>query len=107
MNSTRKHYHLVTGQILYKNEEGEIGSMPLNAVITGDTSKIPLRALGKAQTGLQMNFHKRMEDPSLTVIDVVVLGLTYCGHMTEKEWNKAPEGTQLQEVATDDPFKLN
>lgn len=104
-SSARKHYFLVAGQITFKNEDDELGSLPLNAVVTHDTAKIPVRLIGRAQQALQMNFHQRMEDPSLTIVDVVVLGLTHCGHMTEREWNKAPEGTKLQEIAL--PAELN
>lgn len=103
----RKHYHLVAGQVLFKNKEDEVGSITLNAIVTSDSSKVPVRMIGRAQQALQMNFHKRMEDPSLTIFDVVVLGLTHCGHMTDREWNKAPDGTQLQEISGDSPFTIN
>lgn len=82
----RKHHYLVTGEIHYGIEDNYHMSR-LNAVVTHDEKKVPAKIIGRAQQTLQMNFFKRVEDPTkIKVEDVIIVGLTYLGEFTESEF---------------------
>ena len=84
----KKHYYL----------EEFLAPIKRNAMRPLDQKTIPLRAMGKAQQALQLNFHKNADDPTIRVINVVLLNFVYLGHMTESDFNKSPDGTVLSEV---------
>jgi hypothetical protein len=115
MSNSKKHYHLVAGEVKFGNTTDEtIGSTLLNALLPWDTHDLPLRAIGRAQQALQIQFRNRIQnDPTIQIIDVVIVNFSYLGFMTEEEFNQAPEGTKMQERPAsvvpyaDDPFKLN
>lgn len=97
----RQHYHLVTAEIVFRNiteENGPLCTVRLNGIITDAKSQhIPHRLLGKAQQVVQLHFHNRMaEIPGIEVVDVVLLGFSYLGFMTEEEFQVPPEGVKLQ-----------
>lgn|SRR5690606_20522611 len=98
MNENKLHHHLITGEIMFREKDEErIASLRLNGILVDMDQELPVRLLGKAQQILQMNFHQRMQDDNIEVLDVVLSGFTYLGHMTQEEFHKAPEGTKLQE----------
>ena len=83
----KKHYHLVHGSIVFLEKENENPiKLDLNAILPTDTPNIDTKALGKAQQNLQLTFHKKMEDPELKVVDVVLNSLSYLGCMTHEEF---------------------
>lgn len=95
----KKHHFMVTGEIMFGVKEQEhIHSIRLNAIVIGDTDQIPVRMLGKAQQSLQLQFYQRMNDTSIEIRDVVLIGFTYLGFMTQEEFQKPPEGTEQKEV---------
>ena len=98
--SEKKHHYLVVGEIVYTVKDTDnIHALRLNAVILGDTDDtIPARVIGAAQQALQMQFHQRMDDPSVTVRDVVIMGMLYLGFMTQEEFQKVPNNTVKQEM---------
>lgn len=100
MNDTsqKHHYFLVTGEIVFSPPKSEeIHAIRMNAIITGSTASIPVRALGKAQQALQVQFYERMQTPEIEVRDVVITNMVYMGYMTKEEFEKPPEGTQQVE----------
>lgn len=106
----RFYYFLITGQILFKTANDDVGTVLVNAVVTNETSDVPSRLIGKAQQALQLNFFKMAEDPTAEVINVIITNWTSLGRMTETYFLAAPEGMKLQEVkadpapVADDPF---
>lgn len=98
--SEKKHHYLVVGEIVYTVKDADnIHALRLNAVVLGDTADtIPARVIGAAQQALQMQFHQRMDDPSVTVRDVVIMGMPYLGYMTQEEFQKVPDNTVKQEM---------
>lgn len=90
---------MICGEVIFMTKDGQSGSVRLNSVATSQFNKIPVALIGKAQQGLQLNFFKKMEDPDVQVLDVVIMNIFHLGHMTPAEFHKPPEGTVLQEVA--------
>ena len=83
----KKHYYLVHGSIVFTDKENKNPvKLDLNAILPTDTQNIDTKALGKAQQNLQLTFHKKMEDPKLKVVDVILNSLSYLGCMTHEEF---------------------
>lgn len=83
----KKHYHLIQGSIVFTEPENPNPSkLDLNAILPTDTQNIDTKGLGKAQQNLQLTFHKKMEDPELKVVDVVLNSFSYLGCMTHEEF---------------------
>lgn len=96
--NNRKHHHMIVGEIVFRDSAGEnVNAIRVNGVMMDDSRNIPVRLLGKAQQILQLNFHQRMQDETLVVVDVILINFMYLGHMTQEEFAQAPEGMQLQE----------
>lgn len=94
------HYHLVCGTLMCANEDGDISSISLNAILPTEEKFINVPAIGKAQQALQMNFHQRMQGedaPKVNVVDVVIASISYLGLMTPEKFNETPEGMKLEE----------
>lgn len=102
MNDSSKphHYHLIHGEIVFKHKDhDQIHSTRVNGVLVDLERNIPIRLLGKAQQILQLNFHQRMQDESIQVLDVILADFSYLGLMTQEEFQAAPEGAVLQPKA--------
>lgn len=105
------HHYIVAGMLLIKTEQEEgISQITLNSMVRSDIKNIPLRLVGKAQQALQVALHNRMQEdegaPNYQVVDVVIINMIYCGHMTEEQFNATP-GAELRERAApvaNDPF---
>ena len=98
----------MAGEILFHTTDGEVGQMRLNAVVPNEKETFPARLIGKAQQALQLNFFKMANDPTATVVNVVILLVTNLGRMTEEDFHAAPEGMKLEEKtqtpSANDPF---
>ncbi len=92
----KHHYYLVSGEIMYKHPEAadSIGTIRLNTMLQLERNIVRHREIGKAQQMIQLHFFNRMNDPAFEVIDVFVYAISYLGHMTEGEFQLAPEGEQ-------------
>lgn len=99
MNQNDKlHHHLIVGEIAFRERNREeIAALRINGIMMDPERDLPVRLLGKAQQILQLNFHQRMGDQNLEVLDVVLMNFVYLGQMTQEEFHKTPEGTKLQE----------
>lgn len=99
-----KHHFLITGEIVFQAPGSEqVNAMRCNAILVSDQTTINVTALGKSQQVLQLNFFKKMGDPKLQVLDVIITNICPLGQMTEAEFHQAPEGMQLQEQASKEP----
>lgn len=98
-----KHYYLVSGTVLFTVPDQEmLMNVPLNATIQMN-KKLPITVqdLGRAQVALQHNLMNQIgpeEFLKINVQNVVMNGFVYLGLMSEEEFNKPPEGTQLAEM---------
>lgn len=96
----KKHFFMVAGEVVFKTQENEMGSVRLNAMVLTNEQKFPLRYINLAQQTLQMNFFKRHSDP-VEILDVVLNGLMYLGAFTEKEFHTTPEGMRMVPMRTE------
>ncbi len=95
-----EHYHLITGEILCRAKDGDnVQGVRLNAIITSDDGKLPVALIGRAQQALQMQFFKRMNDPEIQVVDVVILGVSPLGEFTHEAFHAVPAGVEVRESA--------
>ncbi len=94
----KQHYHLVAGEVLFVNKDGNSGCVRLNTMLTSTDGNVPVRLIGKAQQALQMRFFEQLEDPDLQVVDVFLHGISHLGLMTAEEFSAPPEGYQEQEI---------
>lgn len=99
------HYYLLTGEVVFRQAQDEdvINSIRSNGVLATDVTNIGTAILGKAQQIIQLNFHNKMKDTSLEILDVIILNMTYLGYMTADEFAAPPVGTKLQEKTTETP----
>ena len=97
------HHNLITGEIVFRTSDSEqVNAIRVNGILLTENQNIGVHGLGKAQQVLQLNFFKKMDDPTLKVADVIILGMTYLGRMTEEEFKAVPEGYQQQEMAKEE-----
>lgn len=89
------HYYLITGEIIFSDEENNISGIRVNGVIALPEQKLAARYLGKAQQILQVNFMQKMGEIKITIADVILMNFTYLGHMSQEEFHQPPEGTKL------------
>lgn len=97
---TPQHYHLVSGNVVFNTaDEQNMGSLALNTVLRSNEGNVPARAIGRAQQALQLQFFEKTGDPTLKIVDVVIIAVSHLGLMTEAEFNAPPEGMVQQERA--------
>jgi hypothetical protein len=96
----RQSYILVAGEIVFQmNEDEPPNAIRLNTVVTSRDGRVSVQHIGRAQQALQLQFFKRMGDPNLKVLDVVILAITPLGEFTPEEFNAAPSGTEMRSVS--------
>jgi hypothetical protein len=97
--TTQQHYFLVTGELVFRRTEDEVpNAIRMNAVVTSKDGRLGVAQIGKAQQALQLQFHKRMEDPTIQILDVVIMSLVPLGVFIPEEFHAAPAGTELREM---------
>lgn len=94
---TKQHYYLVAGNVVIE-DDGNVQAIPQNAMIVTDEPHIGVHQLGKAQQALQLSLFKKL-NATTNVVDVLITGIMYLGHMTADEFNFKPEGMEVQERA--------
>lgn len=95
----RKHFHLIAAEILFRiKDTGQTSAVKLNSILAEPDRDVPVRLLGKAQQAVQLRFYQNMGEAheSVEVVDVVILAVSYLGHMTEAAFHAQPGGGQLQ-----------
>ena len=101
-----QNYYLVCGELVFRQANSEtVNSMRVNCVLMkgGNETFLAVRHLALAQQTLQANFHRRMDDTTLEVLDVVIMNIMPLGYFTEEEFNAAPPGTVVREMTKNDP----
>jgi hypothetical protein len=95
------HFHLAAGEILFHEtgNDAAAGSVRLNAMLVTQTANITASDIGRVQQALQLNFFQKTGDAAITIVDVVLLNLSYLGQMTQEEFQKMPDGVRLEQVA--------
>lgn len=98
-NKPRMHHFLIAAELVFRRKgEEAIMSVRSNGVLISDNRDLPARSIGKAQQIVQMNFHGKMQDPEMEILDVVILNLPYLGHMTQEEYERQPKTPTMQQA---------
>lgn len=90
----KKHYHLITGQLMMQVKTGEetvLNSLLANALLHTATNNVTMNDLGKAQKALQIGFLQKVPDDekeSIHIYDVILTGISSLGEMTDEEFTK-------------------
>lgn len=101
-NQEHKYHHLIAGQILLSVGEEGMNSAFLNAIITTKEPVIGAHDIGRAQQTLQMLFFKKVppqDHENIKIIDVVVMGISSLGYMTDERFLQKPDNVEVQERA--------
>jgi hypothetical protein len=97
---TRQTYFMVASEVIFRAKDAEVSNtVLLNTLVISKDGKFPVTLIAKAQQATQFQFFKRMEDPTLVVLDVVIIALMNLGQFTDAEFNAAPEGMAMVETS--------
>lgn len=102
-------YILIVGEIVFRPKEQPemVNAVRVNGVMISDNGTLGVYAMGKAQQVLQANFFKKLGNPDVEVVDVVLMNFVRLGRMTSEEFQRMPEGLKFQErAATPEEPKL-
>ena len=95
--SKTQSYFLVAAEIMFqvKDQEG-INMLRLNTVVMSQDPRFAVVQIARAQQSAQMQFHQKMENPLLEVLDVIILGIMPLGLFTHEEFNLTAPGTTIK-----------
>lgn len=120
MTEEKKHYYLVAGELVFVTQppaltdeeiaagkepaEPQLNSIRMNTVVVNSEQTFAVQQIALSQQGLQEQFHKKMADSPMPVqvVDVIIIGLMYCGHMTKEQFNLPPQGMQMVKAAAEE-----
>jgi hypothetical protein len=99
----RQTYYLVAGEVISRPADGEVSSaVIMNALVISADGRFSVQQIAKAQQALQFQFYKRMNDPSIQILDVVLVSLMNLGTFTDAEFNATPAGMKMEEIHIED-----
>lgn len=102
--SSHKHHYIISAYVVFhpNGNEEQMGNVMVNAMVRLDNMQFSERALAKAQTAAQMNFHQTVpaEKPDVphVVIGVTLMAISYLGFMSNEEFYAVPEGVKKSQV---------
>lgn len=99
MAEQTNHYFLVGARISYLangKEDSQPKAVYQNAVVVGDSPKVPVKLMGKAQQAVQLNFLKGQGEDAQNykVTDIYIQSITHLGEFTSEEFHEQPENKQ-------------
>jgi hypothetical protein len=98
-DTVRQTYYLVAGEIISQlSEAGPSNAVIMNALVISSDGRFSVQQIAKAQQALQFQFHKRMNNPKIQILDVVLVSLMNLGMFTDAEFNAAPAGMKMEEI---------
>ena len=95
-SKAHNHYYLLTYLVIWGGEEGRPGGAQyVNVQVERDQQTLPLKFLGQTQEAAASNMVQLGVNPQ-TIKQVVLMGSTYLGRMTEAEMMEGldPQGIQ-------------
>jgi len=82
------HHWMVSAQVVFTNKDAsDGGAVPVNAVLLTKEQVVNAASLAQAQRSITANLQERMQDPNMGIVDIVFLGFSYLGLMTQEEFN--------------------
>jgi len=94
-NTVKQHYFLASTRIHFNKEvngDTEYGTMDMNVVLYRSKKNVSVAGLAKIQQMAQVLFHERVQIKEVDIVDVFILGISYLGNMSEKEFNTVEVG---------------
>lgn len=89
MNQKKQFFFLFCAEIVFQIKDAPgLSSYRMNTVVTSNQNTLHAAQIGKAQQILQMEFIKRMNDPTLEIRDVIILTINPLGLQTTEEFTK-------------------
>lgn len=86
--SVAMHHWMVSAQVVFTNKEASDGGViPMTAILLTEQQYVNAASLAQAQRTLTANTMERMQDPDMGIVDIVFLGISYLGHMTQEGFN--------------------
>jgi hypothetical protein len=97
-SAKKNHFYLVAGMVIFNIEgdgEGQTRSHMLNTMIKSPENQGTLERLGRAQQAIQMRLAGILGEDAAksTVVDVVIMSISYMGYMSDKEFDPRQEVT--------------
>lgn len=91
MSQAKQHYFVVAGNVVYsapseQPEQNLMGVLTLSSILKGTDARFNGAKIQQAQHAMQMQFHAKMQDPSLKVVDVVITNVSHLGEFTDEEF---------------------
>lgn len=91
MSQAKQHYFLVAGNVVYsapgeKPEDNLMGVLTLNTVVKGEEARFAASKIQQSQHALQMQFHAKMQEPALKIVDVLITNVSHLGEFTDEEF---------------------
>lgn len=94
--AVKHHFFMIAGVIMFAQsnpdapeEDPQMGSVPVNAMVRHDDKNFPVRKLAKAQANLHKSFVTKLPAEAMATLqihDIVLTSVSYLGHMTEEEF---------------------
>lgn len=82
------HHWMVSAQVVFTNKDASDGGvLPMNAMLLTEEQCVNAASLAQAQRTLTANTMERMQDPNMGIVDIVFLGISYLGYMTQEGFN--------------------
>jgi hypothetical protein len=106
----KKHYYLVTGTVVFVNNNGpepEMGTTPaINAMIIMENNCVPQSGLKQAQASLMTQFASRVQQSGddfqkIQVVDIVIGNLNYLGEMSGEQFYDVQPANDSDEAIAD------
>ena len=84
-----KHHWLCAAQVIFtdKDKAEEGGVITLNAMLLTEDKHVNAQSLAQAQRTITANMQERFKTPTLGIVDIVFLNISYLGYMTADGFN--------------------
>ncbi len=91
----KQHFHLIAGKVIAMID-GNITSVDLNAVLRTKSTSIKAKDIGRANQTLQLTLAQKVGDPTIQMMDAMVYGISYLGHMKNSEFLEGVNAEEQQ-----------
>lgn len=94
-DTAKSHYWMAAVQVTYmrvevEGEDPKLKSRTINVVFTNTKKQVSYSVLNQARKGVMLRFNNEFHISPEQMLDVVFLGFSYLGVMSEEEFNDMP-----------------
>lgn len=94
------HFLLACVELTFMDDDGQTGITRLNTMVKSEDGRVNVELLGRTQQAAQIQLRKKLQDPNVNVLDVVVFAVSDLGIMTDEEFHGL--GQARAQVNTDE-----